>query len=662
MRLVRELDATSLMTVPTIMEEILSLDDFDHAASALSTLDFVAVGGGGMKSATGQQFHSRGVKLLNHFGATEIGALAPIFRPGSDYDFRYLKVRSDMGLKIVSLDPAVYGEGACKIVGHPFGWGSAFELQDRLERNPMQRDSQVRILGRNDDFIVLATGEKVVPHLLEQALQQDPRVRFAVAFGTGQAQIGVLVEPQSNFASAEAFVEDIWPIIERINPLLDGHAQIPTKSAVLIKPADKVIPLSDKGVPQRKEVYTAFADEIDSVYRALEEGRSDGLASNIDFDRIEDSIRMLVGGCMLSYSTALDFSNDDDFINMGMDSLQATRLRRSLSASLRRQGHILVQGGDLPLDFVYRHASVSRLAKALSDPEAAPEAHLTMIDLLSKYSFSQASSNVSSRGATILVTGSTGNLGAHLLDSLSRNQRVNRVICLIRSNTPALHDSTTDALKRRQQNSLDQRGFALPEEAWSKLAFLPWKPHEQHLGLSREQYEILSREVTDIFHGAWPMDFKRTLLSLEPQIGALRDLLKLGEAIHQNQPSLRPKVIFASSIATVGCLDSEHRMSEIVTEKLYSAESTLPMGYAEGKWVCERVMESVYENSLGSVHPMVLRIGQLAGSEATGYWSSQEHIAALVKVSQGLGRMPDLQGVRSTFTNCSLGLTRHSNI
>ncbi|KAL9098156.1 MAG: hypothetical protein Q9187_009718 [Circinaria calcarea] len=69
----------------------------------------------------------------------------------------------------------------------------------------------------------------------------------------------------------------------------------------------------------------------------------------------------------------------------------------------------------------------------------------------------------------------------------------------------------------------------------------------------------------------------------------------------------------------------------------------LPIGYAEGKWVCEKIIESASRNSR-SVESSIVRIGQLSGSKATGFWSPKEHFPTLVRASQAIGALPNLQG------------------
>ena len=173
------------MTVPTIMEEIVQITNFPSNLAEIVDLDFVAVGGGGMRTAVADALHQNGVKLLNHFGATELGALAPIFRPTAEYDHRYLRLRTDLDLRLIFLDKDPNPDSArpCKLVGYPFAWNSEFELQDALENNPRQPTSEVRILGRNDDLVVLATGEKVMPTSFEQIIENHPLVKTAVVVG-----------------------------------------------------------------------------------------------------------------------------------------------------------------------------------------------------------------------------------------------------------------------------------------------------------------------------------------------------------------------------------------------------------------------------------------------------------------------------------------------
>ncbi|KAL8823834.1 MAG: hypothetical protein Q9191_005512 [Dirinaria sp. TL-2023a] len=641
---------TSLMTVPTILEDITLMPDFEsEAVPRLASLDFVAVGGGGIKSSVGSVLHSWRVQLLNHFGATELGALAPIFVPSQQpqYHWSYLRIRSDLGLQLETVEQ--HGDTrTCKLVGYPFAWGSRFELQDHLEANPRNPNAEVKILGRKDDLIVLATGEKLLPHPLENALEQDPLIRRAVVFGSGQFEIGLLIEPRSSdYGSPEAFTENIWPKVAKASELMDDHGRISSKTAILVKPRGKTIPLTDKGSVKRNEVYAAFESEINAVYEKIAQDDTGSSLVSIDLANPKPALREIAQACLPDHVKPDAWDDASDFIALGMDSLRATKLRRVLGASLRTSKHTTVSKRDLPLDIIYSHPSVCSLATALqmwlqgslSESSTAEK----MQSLVSKYAYYyQHAPSLELKGDVVLITGTTGNLGANILHTLCEEPRVCRVICLIR---PASGDvnASENILSARQQKAFEARGITLSLEASSKIDFLPWLPDRENLGLGEEVVQYLASNVTHIFHGAWPMDFRVKVQSLEPQIKAVRELIHLGRLASAARPHLKIRVVLASSIAVVGrYLENAH--STVVPEKpVNDPKIPLPIGYAEAKWVCEKVMESA-QKTFSDIEPVILRIGQLTGSSTTGYWSTKEHFPALVEASRAMGVMPDLQG------------------
>lgn len=644
-------EITSLMTVPTILEDITLQTNFlSHAAGELAKLDFVVVGGGGIKDAVGSKLASNGVTLLNHFGATELGALAPIFQPEDGHDWRYLRIRTDLGLRLESVESQGSDSDVsrCKLIGHPFAWEEEFELQDDLAANPEKPDSEVKILGRNDDVIILATGENVLPHPLERTLEQHCLVKRAIVFGHGQFELGLLIESLPTFGGPpEELVDEIWSTVEEANKLMDNHARISSKGAILVKPAEKDIPLTDKQSMKRKTVYKEFGQEISAVYTRLAADDISTSSVPIDLENLEESLRIIAQSCLPIYNNSEPWNDNSDFIALGMDSLQATRFRRILQASIQRSGASIPLLADLPLDIIYSNPSVNTLAKALkswfhgSDSDLDPTKDMT--NLIEKYAYAQRDSSVRGDKNIVLVTGSTGNLGANLLQGLSENQSIDGIICLIRSRSN--EDASQESLVTRQRKALEDRGIILSESAWSKINLLSWFPGADKLGLSEDNFRSLSLCVTHIFHGAWPMDFKVKVRSLEPQVKAMRDLIELARLAHVSKPSVRPRVVLASSIAVVGRYHSDLQPSIVPETPMDDARSPLPIGYAEAKWVCEKVMESAYYH-LKDVEPIIVRIGQLSGSNKTGFWSPKEHFPALVRASQEIGALPDMQGVR----------------
>ena len=75
----------------------------------------------------------------------------------------------------------------------------------------------------------------------------------------------------------------------------------------------------------------------------------------------------MVQACLSSHKSVVR-NSDEDFVNLGMDSLKATKLRRMLNTSLRKSGHPIFSCRELPSDFIYAHPSISRLSRALKEP------------------------------------------------------------------------------------------------------------------------------------------------------------------------------------------------------------------------------------------------------------------------------------------------------
>ncbi|KAI7777793.1 hypothetical protein LA080_003070 [Diaporthe eres] len=120
--------ARSFTTVPYILEEISKLPDYKGIAQ-LTTLQYVACGGGPLSVAVGDQLVDKGIKLLNHFGSTETGLISPFMVPPKGYNWHYWPLRSDLD---VSIEP--HGSEEAKLVSERIlakaaeDWSSEMEV------------------------------------------------------------------------------------------------------------------------------------------------------------------------------------------------------------------------------------------------------------------------------------------------------------------------------------------------------------------------------------------------------------------------------------------------------------------------------------------------------------------------------------------------------
>ena len=284
-------------------------------------------------------------------------------------------------------------------------------------------------------------------------------------------------------------------------------------------------------------------------------------------------------------------------------------------------------------------------------PVALPKLRLdtksrqTAIDcFVEKYSsqFTMPSSNHSHpevSGNYVLITGATGSLGAHLVDSFVNSPTSAGVICF---NRPSSMDSFA-----RQRASLEVKGIFLDEQAIGKLQVFASDYSKPRLGLDESAYARLVDTVTHVVHCAWPMSITRSMAEFEKQFVAMRNLIDLARDASYKLPKARQiHFQFISSIATVGLrpiISGEETVREEPTEVQYA----LPSGYSDAKLVCERLLSKTLGIFPERASTSVVRVGQVTGSKSNGYWNPAEHLSLLIKSAQALGLFPCLPGTLS---------------
>jgi thioester reductase-like protein len=199
---------------------------------------------------------------------------------------------------------------------------------------------------------------------------------------------------------------------------------------------------------------------------------------------------------------------------------------------------------------------------------------------------------------------------------------------------------------RRQLKAMRDKGIRYPEELKSKLLVLQTDSSEPHLGLEKKQYDSLAASVTHLVHQAWPMSATRALPGFRSQFQVMRNLLEFAsDAVSYHRKDFKFSFQMVSSIGVVGLYGVHTDATKtIVPETRASIDSVLPNGYSEAKWVCERMLDETLRLYPDRFRTMVARLGQIAGSKTSGYWNPMEHFGFLVKSSQTLNVLPEVDG------------------
>lgn len=640
--LIKRTNARSLMTVPFLLDDVVNNEE---GLKVLAGLDFVGTGGAALGAGVGDKLAKAGVKLLNFYGTTETGPLSLVMVPKNGYDWKYFRLRTDMNYTIDEIEPKD-GRKRYRLTVNAFGDAEGFTIADQLIRNDDFPETDFAAVGRDDDIIILATGEKANPLILETMLTESPLCKVAIAFGENQFNLGVIVEPAQPLPEGgeEAFKDSIWPTIVAAGQKTDAYSVIPSKEAIIVVPNGVVVPRTDKGSIARKEVYALFSEEQKAVYEKLAKAVGGEDLKPLNLETLEADLRALVIEHSGLKVAEADLTAETSLFDLGLDSLQALKLRRVLTAAAGKTEAL--KDADLnkiiPPEFVYLNPSVAQMAASLKNPSGAgavqapdPNAFKGVYKFAEDFALAGTATEEKGPSAkdnlVVVLTGSSGSLGSHVLSSLAKNPKVRKVVALTRKGAGAF-----------DRAPFEKRGITLTEEEWSKVANLEVDPTAEGLGLNPMAYGFVQSTVTHIVHAAWPMNYLTTLPAFTYQFQFLRNLLQLATG---GEFANKRRFIFISSIAAVARLSLSNGGSLIRETPVKPEEAANGIGYADGKLVCEKVLEAAAVSHAGSLEVTSVRCGQMTGSRASGAWNEDEQIPMIFRTAQNLGTLPYLPGV-----------------
>lgn len=244
----------------------------------------------------------------------------------------------------------------------------------------------------------------------------------------------------------------------------------------------------------------------------------------------------------------------------------------------------------------------------------------------------------SDNAKTVLVTGASGSLGGHLVDQIAQMSDVKTVVCLNRERNvePYL----------RQQKAMRDKGIRSFDKIKPKLLVIQTDSSKPMFGLPRNEYDALVGSVTHLIHNAWPMSAKRALAGFELQFQVMRNLIDFACNVSSRRPaSFKFSFQMVSSIGVVGHYGlGNGEKKTMVPEESVGIDSVLPNGYGDAKWGCERMLDETLHKHPDRFRAMAVRLGQIAGSKTSGYWNPMEHFGFVIKSSQTLNALPDVDG------------------
>ncbi|KZL86090.1 male sterility protein [Colletotrichum incanum] len=641
--------SSSAALPPSLLEEM--CHRLAHIA-VLKQLNYLGFGGGPLNKEAGDILYKHGISLINIIGATETLPFLLYHQKNSELwqyfifneelsgiEFRKTTTEDDVYEMVItrkSRQIPVQG------IFYTFPDKEEYRTSDLYQPHPTL-PHHWKFHGRADNIINLSNGEKLNPVKMEEIIAGNPAVKAAIIVGAQKFQPALIIEPFVQPKSEEEIdnlIDRVMPQVAEANAVIATHGRIVRHLITVSKP-DKPFLMADKGTLKRSATIKLYTNEIEELYANPREiplskaPRLDLSSQAALSNSIEKLLREHLGVPHLEADT--------DFFAAGMDSLQIIAAARFITASLRATNKHY-SGMSIEARDIYNHASPNQLAghilqavvngETRGGADAEARNHKVMDALYKKMTKDLIRAKLTrpepaKDQQTVILTGSTGNMGCYLLDEMIRNPHITKVICFNRSN---------DGGAGKQAKAMDERGLSQPTES-GKVKFFHTNLSQPKMGLSQEVYSRLLKEADRIVHNAWAVNFNMPLEAFEPHIKGVRNLADFAASAEK-----RVVLVFVSTIGTTSNWNPSRGPVPETSLREYGLSG---LGYGQSKLISSMVLEDAAK--VGDFPLAVVRVGQIAGPLANeGAWSRQEWLPSIIASSLVLKALPrHLSGMNS---------------
>lgn len=390
----------------------------------------VMYGGGPLPTQAGDRIAS-GTTLITVFGSSETGFFPvevmqredwPYVKPSDCAGGVYRPYANDLYELVIERKPGLE-------MFQPAFWMypalEEYHTKDLFSKHHSKPDLWLW-QGRTDDIIVLSNGEKFNPVAMEDMIiSGHPAVESALVCGEGREQCALLVELSSSESSEEGtpeeeLMEELWPIVQKANEECPEYGRVMKNMVIVTKQGKRPI-RADKGTVQRRRTLEIFAAELDELYH-LHEGPAASFGQidrPMDFNSVKQTVTNIVQG-FPRYRT---IPSSKSFFDLGLDSLHAMTMAKNIRTAF------LNLPTQITTKVIYDFPSINLLSHSICGSMIGKENSVkTMQMLYDRYSpiSRKALATEAHRAATVLLVGSAGHLGTHLLAQLSHRTDVRK--------------------------------------------------------------------------------------------------------------------------------------------------------------------------------------------------------------------------------------------
>lgn len=612
---------TFLYIPPNILEEV-----YNILSSYTSVLiNKMLLGVEPIKSATIKKYYSLNpdMRIVNAYGPTE----------------------STICSTAVVLDDKVLKDYKIIPIGRPLDNLNIFILDKDLQPVPVGVPGEIYISGDN-----VSKGYLNNKELTDKAFVPIPNLNCKLAYKTGDLAkwnndglISFIGRNDSQIkinghrielGEIEACVY-LYPNIDKVVVLLDKNNKL-----ICYFSSSKQITVSDlKAFMQRKlpgYFIPNFFVQVDN-FKLTSNGKIDRKALKrikVDSENSYEAPQTdYEKNLVKAFETVLGIDHvgiTDNFFELGGDSLLAIKL----------QIEAFNMGLDLPYKDIFKYPTIKQLSENVStasSPVLEDEYDYTEIDkLLKNNSFNRKVKLTRNKFKNVLLTGATGFLGSHILDSLLKNTRCN-VYCLVRpkdNNDPQIRLLNT--LRFYFGNKYDRQIF-------ERIIVIEGDIKDYQLGLNDLYYEELGTNIDCVINSA-------AIVKHYGNIDTFNAInIQGAKNIIQFCNKFNCKLYHLSTLSVSGNIfeTDSYKVADLSSDIIFNEQSLyigqdLSNTYIYTKFIAERL---ILENILaGSLDAKIIRLGNITNRYSDGIFQinvSENAFLNRINSFLHLGCIPD---------------------
>ena len=329
-----------------------------------------------------------------------------------------------------------------------------------------------------------------------------------------------------------------------------------------------------------------------------------------------------------------DFSITDNFFSLGGDSINAMKLEVE---ALKNDIHITY--GD-----IFKYPSVKELSNYINLCKSDKHKYTTDNEDFKNLDLVLSGNTVNNLTNTyvpltpinnVLLTGVTGFLGSHILDSFIKNS-TGKIYCLIR---PKNNISAKERLKNTLNFYFDDNYNYLIDD---RIICVEGDITENNLGLSDDDYNKLGNEITTVIHSAALVKHFGNYEEFENiNVGGTKNLITFSKNFNCRLMHISTISVSGNNFAEGSFIENGFTEDINYDETKFYINQNLENLYVKSKFLAEKL---VFEAINDGLQAYVLRMGNLTSRYSEGKFQQNHYENAFVNRIKSLlqiGSIPD---------------------